>query len=476
MQRHVHVPAILRVMLALAAGNSAGASDVSLTAVQFPEKTSIGVTFLRTAAAPGRARADASVRFADGQARIRITFKAMEPAILFGGDVSSYVVWAVTRDGVAENLGELVVDESDDSGSGDYATGKKLFALMVTAEPYSLVAKPDSLVVFTSLGVAPDKAESTDFAFNAFGPSPKHDVESIAALTDHDKTPVVVRQARRALSLAEASGADAVNAQAMRDAKTAYGQALNIVKAGGGTRALTDYSRKTIGLVAEALRDVARKAEADAAAAEAARRKAELDALAGKASSAEAARAETEATLAQVDAARQALAVEKAQLEKDKAQALRDKAAIQADRDALAKRLVGSMNMIMETRESARGVVMSLPGISFDAARATLRTAAKITLAKLAGLLLVFPNVNMKIEGYTDSTGNAAANLKLSEARAKSVTDFLEELGVPHARLAYEGLGASHPVADNATAEGRAKNRRVEIVAAEGQIKAVPAE
>ena len=461
--------------LALAAG-VAHAGDVSLTAVTFPERTSIDVALAPTAAAPARAAAEASVKFAGGQARIRLSFSAMEPAILFGGDISSYVVWAVTRDGVAENLGELIVSEPHDSGSQEYSTGKKQFALMITAEPYDLVGKPAALVVFTSMAVPAARAPSSPFAFGEFRPGPNPGVPSIASLTYKDKTPVALKQAEKALALAEANGASAVNPQAMQDAKIAFTQARNSTKSGGSAKAVTDYSRRVITLVAESLRDVARKRDAEAAAADAARRKAELDALAGKASTAEAARVQVEQTLAQVEAARQALASEKTQLEKEKAQLLQNKAALQAERDALAKRLVGSMAQIMETTESARGAVMSLPGISFDPGKATLKLSAQITLAKLAGVLLVFPNVNTRIEGYTDSTGKPEANRKLSEARARSVYEFLKQQGVVETRLAYQGLGQASPVADNATKEGRAKNRRVEIVANQSEIKSVAAE
>jgi len=467
------VPTFL--VLALAAG-VALAGDVNLTAVTFPDKASIDVPLARTTATPAKARAEASVKFAGGQARVKLSYKAMEPAILFGGDISSYVVWAVTRDGVAENLGELVVSESNDSGSQEYSTGKKQFALMITAEPYDLVAKPAALVLFTSAAADARKAQSSPFAFGEFRPGPNPGVPSIAGLTYKDRTPVALKQAEKALALAEASGASAVNPQAMQDAKIAFAQAANSTKSGGSAKAVTDYSRRTITLVAEAMRDVGRKRDAEAAAADAARRKAELDVLAGKASSADAARVQTELTLAQVEAARQALASEKAQLEKDKVQLLKNKAAIQAERDALAKRLVGSMAQIMETTESARGAVMSLPGISFDPGRATLTPSAQITLAKLAGVLLVFPNVNTRIEGYTDSTGKPEANRKLSEARARSVYEFLKKQGVAASRLASQGLGHSGPVADNATKEGRAKNRRVEIVVAEGEIKSVAPE
>ncbi len=443
--------------LAFAASGAAFAADVNLTAVLFPDKISLDVPLARTNATPAKASAEASVRYADGQAKVKVSFKAMEPAILFGGDISSYVVWAVTRDGVVENLGELVVDESNDSGTQEYATGKKQFALMVTAEPAYLVARPTALVLFTSQGVPPAKAQSSSFAFGGFRPGIKFDVESIAGLTYKDKTPVALKQAERVLALADRYGAAEVNPKAIQEAKVTYTQALNSTKPGGSAKAVTDYSRRSITLASEAMRDVIRKRDAEAAAAEEARRKAETDALTNKAATAEAARERTEVTLAQVEAARQALAIEKAE--------------IAAERDALAKRLTGSMAMIMETRDSARGAVMSLPGISFDTGKATLKPSAQITLAKLAGLALVFPNINMRVEGYTDSTGQAATNQSLSEARAKSVYDFLKSQGIAETRLAFQGLGPASPVADNATNEGRAKNRRVEIVAAEGEIK-----
>ena len=190
----------------------------------------------------------------------------------------------------------------------------------------------------------------------------------------------------------------------------------------------------------------------------------EADAEAAK----KAALAESQMTVAQLREAQ-------AKLQADQAKLLADQAELKKERDELAKRLNTSMAAIMETRESARGAVMSLPGISFETGKAVLKPGAQLTLAKLAGIAQVFPDINMRIEGYTDSTGSAATNQKLSEDRAKAVYDFLKEQGVAETRLAFQGLGPASPVADNATADGRAKNRRVEIVAARGEIKPVSA-
>jgi outer membrane protein OmpA-like peptidoglycan-associated protein len=117
-------------------------------------------------------------------------------------------------------------------------------------------------------------------------------------------------------------------------------------------------------------------------------------------------------------------------------------------------------------------MIVSLPDILFDTDQATLKNDAKIVIAKLAGILLILPELNLRVEGHTDSTGSADYNQDLSERRAVSVRDFLAQQGIGGQRMVAVGYGLSRPVADNATREGRAKNRRVEIVIAEGEVAA----
>jgi outer membrane protein OmpA-like peptidoglycan-associated protein len=434
-------------VVALLASGTAFAVELNLTAVTFPDGTTIDIPMARTNATPNAAKLDASVKFSDGQAKVEVSFKKMEPAILFGGEVSSYVVWAVTRDGAVENLGELVVNESNDSGSGKYATGKKQFGLMVTAEPYYLVGRPGELVVATSMAADPKKTQSASFVFSNFRTlQAKYDNASIAGLTYKDKKAVALVQAERAIALAGSTGAAALSPKLMEDAKVTLTQAQNSAKSGGSSKAVTDYARRTVALTAEAMRDWGRKLEAD----EAAKKKAEL--------------AKSEMTVVQLREAQ-------AKLEADKAKLMKDQAALARENEELSKLLRKSMESTMDTRDSARGAVMSLPGISFETGKANLRVSGQLTLAKLAGIAQVFPDVNMRVEGFTDSTGNAATNQKLSTDRAKSVYDFLIAQGVAASRLAFQGMGPSDPVADNATVDGRSKNRRVEIIAAKGEIK-----
>jgi outer membrane protein OmpA-like peptidoglycan-associated protein len=444
----LRLAAALVAVLLVTSGATLGA-DFNLSAITFPEGTTIDVPMARTRATPNAAKIEASVKVSGGQARVKIAFKGMEPAILFGGDISSYVVWAVTRDGAVENLGELFIAESKDSGSADYQTGKKQFGIIITAEPYSLVGRPSEFVIATSGSADPKKAPSATFGFSGFRVGVvKSEYDTIAGLTYTDKKPVALVQAERAMALANSYDAGSVNPKAMEEAKLTLTQAENSATGGGSSKAVTDYSRRTVALASEAMRDYGRKLEAD----EAARKKAELES--------------TQMTVVQLREAQK-------KLEADQAKLLADQAALKQERDDLAKRLTSSMASIMETRESARGAVMSLPGISFETGKAVLKPSAQLTLAKLAGIAQVFPDFNMRVEGYTDSTGQAKTNEALSEARAKAVYDFLRSQGVAESRLAYQGLGPANPVADNATADGRAKNRRVEIVAARGEIKPV---
>ena len=445
----LHALACALVAAVLAAG-SAAAADFNLSAVTFPDGKTIDLPFARTAATPAAAKFSAEVKFTEGQARIEVSFKKMEPAILFGGDISSYVVWAVTRDGAVENLGELIVLESGASDTNRYQTGKKQFGLMITAEPYYLVGRPSELVLASSGSANPDKAPSAPFGFSGFRTGVvKTDYHTIAGLTYKDKKPVALVQAERAVGVAERTGASQVNPTAMAEAERALAQAQTSAQS-GPPKPVTDFSRRAVALASEAMRDWGRKQEAD----EAARKKAEMDAMTARAKA-------SEMDVQELRAAQARLLADQEQLKKEKAE--------------LEGRLKKSMSSIMDTRESARGAVMSLPGISFEPGKAVLKHSAQLTLAKLAGIAQVFPDVNMRVEGYTDNTGTAATNQKLSEERARAVYDFLKSQGVAESRLAFQGLGPASPVADNTTADGKAKNRRVEIVAAVGEIKPVAA-
>jgi len=444
--------------LVLAAG-IAQASEVTLPAVQFPDGKTITVPMVATDKAPTGAKAEAKVEFSKGQGRIELKFSKMEPAILFGGDIAAYVLWAVQRDGLYENLGEVIVSESDDSGSFEGSSTLKIFGLMITAEPFATVRKPSDMVIFTAAQPDRSKAPSDMFKFSGFKPAYKSDKASLAGIKFADKTPVALLQARKAIELADRYDAAKVNPEAMRQARQALEQATNSTKSGGSKKAVTDYARRAVGFSFEALRDVQKMMDEKAAAEEAAKKKAmEMRAL-----TAEEQQRQTEAALREVE-------IQKQKVEAAAAALAVDREILRKERDYLASQLNDSLSAIADTRQSARGAVLNLPGVFFDVNKATLKVSSQLTLAKLAGMLAVFKKINLRVEGYTDSTGSAETNTKLSEARAKSVFDFLKAQGVQEDRMAFKGYGPANPVADNATADGKAKNRRVEIVLAEGKI------
>ena len=514
----------------------APAAEVPLSVVQFPERSTVDLQMAATIrVAP--ATAEASVKFKEGQARVEIDYKKLPPAILFGGDVTSYVVWAIARDGHAENLGELIA-RGDSSGSGEYRTGQKEFALLVTAEPYYLALKPSEIVCFVSLAPAPKNASSAAITFSGFGRTPTTGNAQIGSMQYTGSEPVDLVQAQHVLDQAKQLGAEKYAADSIRQSEIALSQSANSFK-GGNKKGGVDYARRSLSLSSTAIRDTRKHMAEEEAAAAAARRAAEMQALEQQKTAAQQqaaaaqeqalaereralaareqaaaaqpqmARLQDQAAQAQKDAAAAAQeraaaagglsaeAAEAARRDADdarrradalaaEAQSAKDRAAtleaqnvqlekenerLVKERDDLAGRLTGALSEVAQISKTARGVVVNLPDILFDVNKATLKQNTQNALAKLAGIVSLFPAINLRIEGHTDSTGGDELNMRLSNDRAGSVMAFLRQQGVAEKRMSSEGYGSKLAVADNTTAEGRAKNRRVEIILAEGVIK-----
>jgi outer membrane protein OmpA-like peptidoglycan-associated protein len=134
------------------------------------------------------------------------------------------------------------------------------------------------------------------------------------------------------------------------------------------------------------------------------------------------------------------------------------------DREALRARLLQQFNLILETRDTARGLVVNMSDVLFDSGKFTLRPLAREKLAKISGIVLAYPSLNLAVEGNTDSVGTDAFNQQLSEQRAEGVRDYLTHEGVPESSTTATGYGKSRPIASNDTSEGRQENRRVELV------------
>lgn len=469
----------------LLATTALAAAEVQLTALTLQEGKTLEVRFARSSRAPAKAAMQASIQFQNGQASIDLSFEKMEPAVLFAGDISSYVLWAVTIDGAADNLGEVAVDRKNASGSQRYFTGKKVFALMVTAEPIAAVTHPTEIVMFTSGEIVMKGIPNTPFKFTGFQTGAKAALDSIAGIRYNDETPVAVKQAQKAFELADKIKAADVNPKAVRDAQAAFAKSSGLVKSGGSKKEIADYARLAFQLASQAINDTIKANEAKAAAEAEAKRQAEKAALEQRATAAETESQRVSRELKEVVAQREAMAQEARELalqrdklaaeknviaaERDVAAAERDSLAVQREairkeRDEMAGMLRGALSSVAETNESARGVIVSLPGILFDLNKATLKIPAQLTVAKLAGILMVFQNMNLSIEGYTDSTGTDELNMRLSTDRARAVYDFLKAQGIPESRMRYQGFGSDRPVAPNDTEPNRARNRRVEVV------------
>ena len=577
MIRLMRNPLILLSTLCLAAASLR--ADVQLSAVQFPERSSVKLQLIPTNRV-SPAEAEASVKFKEGQARIEVEHERLPAAILFGGDVTSYVVWAVARDGNAENLGELISNGT--KGTSEYRSGQKEFALLITAEPYPMVLAPSDLVVFTSAAPPAKKARSTPISLSTLAPGARRTNEQIGSMSYRGADPLDLVQAQHVLAQAQQMSADRYNPDAVRDAKIALAQATNLFAA-GKTREGIDYARRSLSLSSTAIRDTQKRLAEQAAADAAARRAAQLQSLEQQRTSAQeqaataqaqaldareqamtareqlsrsqqqlsdarmqasaaqeqlmglqqraqqaqqdaaaaqeraaaaglsaeaaetarreaeesrrraealaeqaqTARAEAERTSSAAEAAASALEsqkrqletrvgeteAEKRQLETRVGQTEAENARLRKEREDLTAQVRTALSSVAQITQTARGVVVNLPDILFDTNKATLKQNAQVAMGKLAGIVSVFPNINLRIEGHTDSTGTDAINDRLSRERAASVMAFLKAQGVAAARLSAEGYGSKIPVADNGTVEGRARNRRVEIILAEGVIE-----
>jgi len=203
----------------------------------------------------------------------------------------------------------------------------------------------------------------------------------------------------------------------------------------------------------QAQRDQERQAAADQTA------KAQADAQAQQAAAAQAqAQAQqSQAQAAQAELARQQAAQQAQQAEQARQQAENDKAQMRA-------RMLQQLNQVLETKDTARGLIVSMPDVLFDTGKSDLKSTARERLAKVAGILIAYPDIHVEIDGYTDSTGSLELNERLSQERADAVRTYLSSQGVNSSAITSQGFGPSQPIASNDTASGRQQNRRVELV------------
>lgn len=451
-----------------------------LFAATYPEDRSVEVAFSSTFRLP-LGKGKAQVRRRRGLTDIEISLSEMKSALLFSGDYNTYVAWAVSPEGFVDNLGEFIL--RGDNSRLNATTVFTTFGLFVSAEPHFLVEKPSAFVVLKSAGMASAGTGQT-FAipFPELISDYKFDRESLA---DREQTKGEFRvdrqQAQVAVILAERSAAREFAPAELEEARKSLSETILSLADKNADERTTLLARRTVNLAVRAEQLGRQRAAADRVA----KLEASLADAQKRAEEARAAREEAEAAAEKLQKAAQeaeqerGIAELKMQNALDRADRLQQRAAdveafnvkldeerrkIQQERDEAHARMEGALAKVVETRETARGLVLNLPDILFDTGRSRLKPEAREVLSKVVGILMVAPGYKLRIEGHTDSTGRPAINQKLSEERAISVFTYLAESGIAEDAMTPAGYGETQPIESNETAEGRQKNRRVEII------------
>jgi len=467
-------------------------SEVELQVIHFTERHKVEFQMVPSQRVPG-SLLTAKVKFEDGQHRIDISYNHMQPAVVFGGDITCYVLWAINREGTYENLGEFWVRPEKRKDKIKYSTGLRNFALMVTAEPYYLVRKPSEMIITYNGGSRDPRAQSTPLIFRDFGPMPRHDLETLATARYESKAPLDILQAERVYEIAGRLGARQYAQEIYQQADIRLQQAKQMSKSSGSKKGTQEFARKSVAASNDAIQIALRRQEAAELEEAINEQLAEMAQMKKRAAAAEADARRTREEANRAEAAVRASRLELERMQRDKAVIETEKAALESamanlrreaqrlqiekstlsrEKSVLEGRLQNALSSVAETRESARGYILNLPDILFDIGKASLKPGARERIAKLAGILLIMQEQNLQVEGHTDSTGTYELNLSLSEDRARSVLNFMAQHGVQRERMRATGYGFDHPVSDNDTAEGRRSNRRVEIILSENELAA----
>jgi outer membrane protein OmpA-like peptidoglycan-associated protein len=490
------------------------------------------------------ARGEAKVEGKQGYIEIEVEFDDLQPANKLGSEYLTYVLWAITPEGRTSNLGEVLLNGT--KSKLNVSTDLQVFGLVVTAEPYYSVTRPSDLIVMENVARADTrgKIEEIDAKYELLERGQYKRLSNPLALKLDQKVPLELYEARNAVQIARAVGADRYASETFVKAEKSLAQAEAYQERKAGTKPVTMTAREAVQTAedaraiavkrqeeqalaaerqqssdreqlaqgqraaaqsetervtreAEAAR-VTAQAEADrltrekniqaaAAVAEADRVKRENEArLAIAAADADRLRLENEARVAsakaeadrvkaEADSRTAATAAEANRLKQENdAQRLASQAALEgaakqraqleAEKAELRTRLLAQFNAILQTRDTARGLIVNMSDVLFDTGKYSLRPLAREKLANVAGIVAGHPGLKLDVEGHTDSVGGDEYNQKLSEQRSTSVREYLTGHGMQSAAVSSKGLGKTQPVASNNTAKGRQQNRRVELV------------
>ena len=506
--------------------------------------TEIG--FRGTALLP-EARGEARVQSERGVIKIDARMEKLRPASTFGAEYLTYVMWAVTPEGRATNVGEVLLN--GDKTKLDATTELQSFGLIVTAEPYFAVTQPSDAVVMENF-VRKETAgtiEQVDAKFELLQRGQytvNVNPSEISPMEADSKVPLELYEARNAVRIARWTGAGRYAPDTYQKAVIGLENAEGYLTGKAGNKPIGTVAREAVQMAEDARIITVKKIDEERLASER-QAGADREALAGSeraAAQADAARvtrnaeaaeiaaqseaervrrenaakmeaAQSDADRAKRDSATQTAAAQAeadrlkregdartaaAQIEADRlknasdaqiaaahdeaarlklendaqragAQAELDRASkanaqAQAEKAELRTQLLAQFNAILQTRDTARGLIVNMSDVLFDTGKYSLRPLAREKLAKVAGIVSGHPGLTLDVEGHTDSIGGDEYNQQLSEDRGSAVRDYLIAQGMPGTSVTTKGFGKTQPVASNDTVEGRQLNRRVELV------------
>jgi outer membrane protein OmpA-like peptidoglycan-associated protein len=492
--------------------------------VGYRNREATRIDFQGTALLP-RSEGKAKIESKDGRTTIQAEIKGLVPASSFGSPYLTYVLWAISPEGRPNNLGEIVLKGS--SGKLNTSVRLQTFGMIVTAEPYFAVTFPSDAVILENIARADTLGSvgKVDAKYELFQRG-NYDSAQLEAFNPDPRVPFDVWQARNAVRIAKWQQADQYAAESFAKAQESLAQAEDYTKR-KDSKSASAVAREAVQKAEDARviavkrqeeerialerrereeREAKAKAEAEAearraAAAEAERRAAEAARRAAeeaqkaeeeRRAAAEKQRREAEAAAAreaqaraEAEAARQREAEARAEAEAARQSALekermaaelaeRERAVAQREREAaeraerekqqLRAMLLAQFSRILQTRDTERGLVVTMADILFDFGKYDLRPEAREALAKLSGIVLAHPGLKLAVEGHTDNVGGDEFNQVLSEKRAEAVRGYLIQQGLEAGTITAMGFGKTRPVASNDTPAGRQQNRRVELV------------
>ncbi|MGO9970809.1 MAG: OmpA family protein [Bryobacteraceae bacterium] len=534
-------------------------------AINYNHRSGSTMIGFRGTALLAEARGQASVESKQGVTKIDARMEKLQPATMFGPEYLTYVMWAVTPEGRATNVGEVILN--GEKSKLDATTELQSFGLIVTAEPYFAVTRPSDVVVMENF-VRPDTTgtiEQVDAKYELLQRGQytlNVNPAEISPVALNSKVPLDLYEARNAVRIARWTGADKYAPETYQKAVQGLENAEGYLTGKAGVKPIDTVAREAVQMAEDARIITVKKideetlanerqagadresraenervaAQADAARvtrdadaaqvaaqSEADRLKRENDAKAEAAqneadrarqdnaaqvaasqdeadrlkrendakmetarnemdrarqdNAAQMAAAQNEAdrlklandataaaALAEADRLKRENDAQRASAQADLDRAAKEKAQAETERVGLRAQLLSQFNAILQTRDTARGLIVNMSDVLFDTGKYSLRPLAREKLAKVAGIVSGHPGLSLEVDGYTDSVGGDEYNQRLSEQRGGSVRDYLTQEGMDAGSVTAKGFGKTQPVASNATAAGRQQNRRVEIV------------